>query len=339
MKAAVITKFGPPGVLKIQDLPMPEPGEGEVLVRVKVIGLNFADIFARLGVYPGIPDPPFVPGIEFAGIVETVGKKVRGVRKGDRVFGFSRQGAYAEVVKTRADYLTRIPKKMTFHQAAAFSVASFSAYHGLVTLANIKRNEKLLLHAAAGGVGTMAIQIARHLGAEIFATAGSASKLEVARKLGADHLVNYRAEDFADVIRRESNGYGVDVVLDSVGGSVFRKGWNLLAPMGRYVLFGFAAMTGKRSISKVKMLMESARVAVIFPPSLVSRNVSLIGFNLYFLAHKVELFKRVAKVLIRWYEKGIIKTQIGSVYRFDQIASAHEFLQSRKSVGKVVVEL
>ena len=337
MRAAVITRFGPPEVLQFRDLAIPTIGLGDVLVRTKAIGLNFAEVFARLGYYPGIPKPPFVPGIEFAGIVEKTGASVRGLKKGDRVFGFTKQNAYAEYVAVPKDFVLRMPRKMTFEQAAAFAVAPMTAYHGLVTLAHVQRGERLLVHAAAGGVGTAALQIAKHLGATTYATVGSQAKMKVAMDLGAKMVINYSTDDFASVIRNDTKDEGLDVIFDSVGGKTMRKGWKLLAPMGRYVLFGFAAVAGERKVNKVKALGEILSVPLIYPPSLVTRNVSLMGFNLYFVVQKAAYLRKAMDQLLRWYEKGILRPVVGTVFPFEKIVEAQEFLQSRKSIGKVVV--
>lgn len=339
MKAVFVTRFGPPEVLEIREIPRPEPGEGEILVRVKSIGLNFAEVFGRLGVYPGIPDPPFVPGIECSGVIESLGAGVKGAKRGDRVMVFTRQGSYAEYVCVRAEQALRMPPTMSFDIAAALSVAYQSAYHGLITLAHLGKGEKVLIHAGAGGVGTAAIQVAKHLGAEVLTTVGSDEKMETAKLQGADHVVNYRANDFGEYVRMKTGGYGVDVVLDSVGGSVFKKGWKLLAPMGRYVLFGFASITGKGSINRIKAFKQAIRVPWIFPPSIVSKNVSLMGFNLYFLTHKVEHFRGVSETILRWYSRKIIRPVLGRRFSFSQIVEAHAFLQSRNSIGKVIVEV
>lgn len=339
MKAVFVTRFGPPEVLQIREIPRPQPGKGEVLVRVKSIGLNFAEVFGRLGVYPGIPDPPFVPGIECSGLIESVGSGVRSVKRGDRVMVFTKQGSYAEFVCTPEEFVIKMPPRLSFDVAAALSVTYYSAYHGLITLANTRKGEKVLVHAGAGGVGTAAIQIAKHLGAEVFTTVGSDEKMETTRVQGADHVVNYRKSDFAEYVRMKTEGYGVDVILDSVGGSVFKKGWNLLAPMGRYVIFGFASVTGKTSINKVKAFGQAIRVPWIFPPSIVSRNVSLMGFNLYFLTHKVEYFRTMTDTILRWYSKKIIHPVLGRKFSFGEIVEAHAFLQSRKSIGKVLVDM
>jgi len=311
----------------------------EIRVAVRFIGLNFAEVFARLGIYPGIPHPPFIPGIEFSGVVRETGPGARAFKPGDRVMGFSRQGAYAESVCVHEDHVMKIPKRMSLAEAAAFPVAFLSAYHGLITLAHARRGEKLLLHAAAGGVGLAAIQIARHLGLEVFATAGSHEKLAAAEREGADHVINYRTDDFTVPVKRETSGYGVDIVLDSVGGSVFRKGWKLLAPMGRYVLYGFASVTGKGGLNRLKMMREAVQVPLVYPPSIVSRNVSLMGFNLYFLTHKTLYFKAATKQLLDWYGKKIVTPRIGTTFPFAEIPLAHGFLQARKSIGKVVVEV
>ncbi|MEK6757195.1 MAG: zinc-binding dehydrogenase [Bacteroidota bacterium] len=337
MRAAVVTRFGPPEVLKILEWPTPVPASGEVLIRTKAIGLNFADAFVRMGYYPSVPEPPFIPGIELTGVIERVGNGVKGIREGDRVVAIRKHQAYAEYVCVPATQTMRLPKTMSFEEAAAFGVTYLTAYHGLVTLAHVQPEEKLLLHAAAGGVGTAALQIAKHLGAEVFATASSNEKLELARKQGADHLINYLTEDFAEIIRSDTNEYGVDVVLDSVGGRVFRKGWKLLAPMGRYVLYGLAAVTGERRVKKVRALRELASIPWIYPPSIETKNVSLMGFNLFFLMHKVEYLRGALQELLKLYKKRVLRPVIGAKYPFERIAEAQAFLQSRKSVGKVVV--
>ncbi|MFH0988889.1 MAG: zinc-binding dehydrogenase [bacterium] len=337
MRAAVITKFGAPDVLKILEWPVPIIGANDVLVRVHAIGLNFADVMARLGIYPSIPKPPFIPGIEFTGVVEKAGAEVTTLKPGDRVAGFSKQGAYAEYVSISSHLAYRIPDTMSYKEAAALTVTALTAYHALVTLGHLQKGEKLLLHAAAGGVGTIALQIAQFLGAEIYATAGSKEKLELAKSLGAHHLINYREEDFEAWIRHHTGGYGIDVVLDSIGGRTTRKGWNLIAPMGRYIIYGFASVTGERTIRKLGAVIEFLSSPILFPPAMTSKNAGMFGFNLYFLSHKVDYLSRALKEILDWYSLGVIKPIIGSTYRFEDIMHAQAALQARKTVGKVVV--
>ena len=339
MKAAVVTRFGPPEVLQIQERGTPVLNEDGVLVKVKAIGLNFADVMARLGVYPAIPKPPFVPGIEFAGVVTAIGRNVKRVKKGNRVWGFSKQGAYAELVSVPAAMVQVLPRSMDFSHAVALGVTYLTAYHALVTLARLQKKERLLVHAAAGGVGIAATQIGRHLGADIFATVGSFGKLEVPRMHGARVVIDYTKERFADAVREATDGEGVDVILDSVSGRVMKEGWKLLAPMGRYILYGFASVTGKRGINRLKAAREVLSVPIVFPSTLTSKNVGLFGFNLYFLSHKTDYFETAWNRIIEWESKDIIRPVIGRVFPFDQIAEAQAFLQSRKSIGKVVVTL
>jgi NADPH:quinone reductase-like Zn-dependent oxidoreductase len=339
MKAAVVTKFGRPETLKVQEWPDPFPGKGEVKIRVKAIGLNFADIMARLGLYPGVPKPPFVPGIEICGIITRLGEGVRKWRRGDRVIAATHFGAYAEYAIARQDRIFPLPRRMNFDEGASFSVMYLTAYHGLVTLAHLQRGDKLLVHAAAGGVGSAAIQIAKHLGAEIYATASTAEKLEFARSQGANHLINYRTSDFEESIRNSTNGYGVDVVFDSIGGTVFKKGWRLLAPMGRYVLFGFSGITGKRTYSRLKALREVLASPLLLPHTLLSRNVGLSCFNLNFLAQKSGYLRNVLRLVLDWQANGIVKPVIGTRFPFDRIAEAQAYMQSRKSIGKIIIRM
>ncbi len=337
MQTAVVTKFGAPKVLQLRDLPVPQPAPDEVRIRTAAIGINFADVMARLGVYPSIPDPPFVPGIELSGIVDAVGDEVHSLQVGDRVIAFVRQGAYAEYVKTPAKFVRRMPEGMTFEDGAAFGVAYLSAYHGLATLAHMGKGERLLFHAAAGGVGLAALQLCRLWGVETIATASADWKLEIAKSHGAQHLINYAMKDFEDSVREILGDAALDVVMDSVGGRLFRKGWRLLGPMGRYVLYGFASITDRKTIRKWKAAREFLSVPLIHPPSLVGKNKSLIGFNLYFLTEKVDYLQSVTEKLFSLYEAGSIRTVIGATFPFDRIVEAHAFLQSRESYGKVVV--
>ncbi|MBI5464807.1 MAG: zinc-binding dehydrogenase [Ignavibacteriales bacterium] len=339
MKSIVVTKFGPPGVLKIEHRPLPEPAADEARVQVKAIGLNFADVMARLGVYPSIPSPPFVPGIEFSGVVEKVGRSVSSPHVGAHVAGFTKQGAYSEFICARPETLMELPDALSFEEAASIGVTYLTAYHGMITLSNIQRGERMLLHAAAGGVGTAALQLAKHLSVEVIATAGSDEKIKLARTLGAAHAINYTEEDFSERVRALSNGYGVDVVMDSVGGSLIRRGWNLLAPMGRYILFGFASVTGRSRINRLRAVKEILAVPLLYPPNIVSKNRMFAGFNLYFLSHKTEYFKRAFENILEWRAAGIVKPVIGRVFAFDQMAEAHAVLQSRQSIGKVVVQV
>jgi NADPH:quinone reductase-like Zn-dependent oxidoreductase len=339
LKAAVVTSYGGPEVLHLQEVPEPVPGPGQIRVRVKAIGLNFADMFGRLGVYPGTPKPPFIPGMEFSGEVIDVGEGVTRLSPGDRVMGFSKLGSHAEQVVLSEAKAICFPASMSYEEAASFLVTNLSAYHGIIRLANTRRGDRLLIHAAAGGVGLAAVQMGKFLGAEVFGTAGSVQKTALASSFGADHVFDYTKVDFEKRIRVLTRNYGVDVVMDSVGGEVFKKSWGLLAPMGRYVLYGVSAVTGKGAISRLKAAAVFSLMRPVFPPSLMSANKGIFGFNLGLLTDKDDYFREAVTELLQWYERGVITTLIGKVFAFREIVEAHRFLQGRESVGKVVVTL
>jgi NADPH:quinone reductase-like Zn-dependent oxidoreductase len=338
MKAVYVTRYGDPGVLQFGEAPIPEPGPSQVLVRVRCIGLNFADIVGRFGAYPGTPKPPYIPGLEFSGDVVGTGEKVTRFRTGDRIMGYSKLGSHAEYVLVNEHFATVIPSKMTYEEGASFLVSMLSAYHGIVRLANLRTGELLLVHAAAGGVGLASLQIGRHLNAEVFATAGTDEKVALARSFGAHHVINYTTTEFEKEISRITNGYGVDVVMDSVGGEVFKKSWQLMAPMGRYLMLGVSSMTTADGNLTRSMIADAyEQMKPIFPPSLIHTNKGIFGFNLGLITGKERYFEEAATELLTWYNLGAIRPLVGKVFPFEEIVAAHRYLQNRQSVGKVVV--
>lgn len=337
MKAAFVTKFGGPEVLEIRETAVPKPEPGQILVRVRAIGLNFADVMGRFGVYPGTPQPPFILGLEFSGDVVEVGSDVKMFKGNERVMGYSRHGSHAEYVCVSENLATELPATMSYEEGASFLVVYLTGYHGIVRLANIRKGEKLLVHAAAGGAGLATLQLAKHIGAEIFGTVGSEEKKELARKNGADHVINYNTTDFSVEVKRITNNYGVDVIMDSVGGLVYDKGWNLLAGMGRYILYGLAAVTGKGALNKLKVATVVSVMKPIFPVQLMSANKSIFGFNLGTLKGKEAYLKEAISDLLKLYNIGVLKPFIGKIFDFSQIVEAHRALQTRQTVGKVVV--
>ncbi len=339
MKAAFVTRYGGPEVLEIRETEIPEPKPHEILVRVRVIGLNFADIFGRFGVYPGTPKPPFIPGLELAGDVERVGNAVQLFKGGERVMGYSRLGSHAEYVTIDERLAIAIPDAMSYDEGAAFLTTYLSAYHGIIRLANARPGEKLLIHAAAGGVGLASVQLGRHLGCEVFGTAGSDEKVEFVKTQGAHHVINYVSSDFAAEVKHLTNDYGVDVVMDSVGGETFRKSWDLLAEMGRYVLYGITSVTGRGALNRLRVAKAFSFMKPIFPPNLLSVNKGIFGFNLGTLREKEGYFREAVLSLIEMYRAGALKPVIGRVLPFRRIVHAHRVLQMRRSIGKVIVQM
>jgi synaptic vesicle membrane protein VAT-1 len=339
MRAAFVTKYGGPDVLQIRETDIPRTGPQDVRIQVRAIGLNFADVLMRTGIYPDTPKPPFIPGMEFSGIVSETGSEVTSVKTGDKVMGYSRTGSHAEYVVVNQRMVGPIPGTMSFHEAASFLIIYLTAYHGLHTLGKLQTGEKVLIHAAAGGVGLAAIQLAKEKNAEVFGTVGSAFKEKIALERGLDHYINYSTDNFARVIRSKTDGYGVDVIMDAVGGRVFRPGWKLLAPMGRYVLYGLADAIGKDSFSYLKASKSLLSMPPLLLPTLISSNKTVAGFNLSTLTGKTAYLRKAADDLLALYTKGIAKPYIGKVFPFKDIARAHAYLQQRESVGKVVVNV
>src|SRR5689334_23819135 len=242
MRAVWIPRPGPPEVLELRDGPDPAAAPGTVVVRVRASGVNFADVAARLGVYPDAPPMPCVVGYEVAGVVDAVGSGVDGIATGDRVVALTRFGGYADTIAVPAAQVFPMPSAMSFDEAAAVPVNYLTAVLMLRHFANVKAGDRVLVHAAAGGVGMAAIQLCRIAGAEVIGTA-SASKHGLLREAGVSHAIDYRVQDFETEVRRVTGGRGVDIVLDATG--AFRKSYRCLAPLGRLVCFGLSgAATG-----------------------------------------------------------------------------------------------
>lgn len=332
MRAWQVPRYGGAGVLRLCDLPDPHPGPGEVVVQVRAIGLNFADCMARQGVYPQVPQAPFVPGMEVAGEVVAVGEGVADPRPGTRVVAVPIFGGHAEKVRVPARYTYPLPAGLDWHTAAAFAVTGLTANHALFTLGRIRVGERVAITAAAGGVGTMAIQMAVNAGARVLAVASTEDKRALTARLGAHDAVGY--EGYRDALAS-----GVDVVMDAVGGRLFKAGWKALRADGRYILYGFATAAGARSIRRLRAGLEILRMGRVSPLPMVSQCRTLAGFNLSLVPHLAgELRERLASILAL-VTVGELKPVIGAVLPFGELPQAHSLLQGRRSTGKVVVEL
>src|SRR5918996_2976291 len=239
MRAVVLTGHGGPEVLEVQERPDPPVGPGEVRIAVRAAGINFADTMARIGLYLDAPKPPCVLGYEVAGEVESVGEGVTDLTPGDRVIAGTRFGGQAELVAVPASQAQPLPERLSFEQGAAFPVNYGTAYAALVTMGSLREGTRVLIHAAGGGVGISAVQIARNAGAEIFGTA-SAAKHEAIRAQGVDHAIDYRTEDCEAEVMRITGGEGIDLAIDALGPSSFRKDYRLLRPGGRLVMYGLS---------------------------------------------------------------------------------------------------
>lgn len=339
MRALVITGHGGPDVLRVAERADPDPGPGEAIVRVRAAGVNFADVMARAGLYPEAPKPPCVVGYEIAGEVERVGEGVESVAPGDRVLGGTRFGGYAELVAAPADALVPLPDGWSFEEGAAFPVNYATAYAALCRYGSVHAGERVLIHAAAGGVGIAATQIATILGAEIYGTA-SASKHEAIRGFGVQHPIDYRAESFVGAVRRVAGEkHPLDLVMDPVGGPSLWRSYSLLRPGGRLVAYGMStAVTGeRRTLKGVARMLLGTPISSALP--LMSQSKSLIGLNLLTLWDSKGSLDDLIDPLRAWVDEGRLRPVVAETFPLERGADAHRMLLERRNVGKVVLTL
>jgi NADPH:quinone reductase-like Zn-dependent oxidoreductase len=341
MRAVVITKHGGPEVLQVQERPDPPVGPGEVRIAVKAAGISFADTLARTGLYPDSPKLPCVVGYEVAGEVESVGDGVESVKAGERVLAATRFNGYAELVTVPANMVYPLPDQLSFEEGAAFPLNYVTAQAGLVVMGGLKPGERVLIHAAAGGVGISAAQIAKRIGAEVFGTA-SVSKHDTIREHGVDHAIDYRSHDFAEEIRRLTGGEGIDVAFDALGPSSFRKDYRLLRPGGRLIMYGASEVqTGeKRNIrAALTTLAKSPFSSMPWWKGLgvMNENKGVFGLNMLSWWDAAGNLDRVIEPLLGGLRNGELRPIVAAAFSFDQAPDAHRFIAERRNVGKVVL--
>lgn len=323
MKAIVIRALGGPEVLGVEERPIPEPGAYQVLIRVAAASVNFADIKARQGRYHGAGQPPFIAGLDAVGIVERVGSHVTALSPGMRVAAFPSDGSYAEFVLADEKLAYPLPDAMSWETAAALPTVGLTAYTLLHDVAQLRPGETVLVHSAAGGVGTTAVQLARLLGAgPVFGTVGSSAKVSLVQGLGAQGVVDYTREPFSQRVNDWTEGRGVDVILDSVGGTVSEESLACLAPFGRLVHFGQSSGSGGRIT--VSDLHASCRAVLGYSLGTVRRT-------------RPESLRPAAETVMRLAAAGRLMMQVGRRYPLLQAAEAHIWMESRQSTGKIVL--
>ncbi|MCF8024449.1 MAG: zinc-binding dehydrogenase [Desulfobacteraceae bacterium] len=324
MKAIVIQEFGGPEVLKIQEMDPPQPSEHQVLIRVSAASVNFADIMTRQGAYHGAMQPPLTPGLDAAGVVEQIGSHVHSIKEQDRVIAFPAAGSYADYVVADERLTFVIPDSLDFESAAASPVVAFTSYNLLQPVGGLKPGETLLIHGAAGGIGTTAIQMARLMGAkQIIGTVGSDEKKPPARQADADLVINYRRQRFSEIANEVTNGHGADLILDPVGGNTFQESMECLAIFGRIVNFNNSG--GEGGTVNTRQLHASCR--------------SVLGFSLgTTLRHRPEIIQETAAHVLPMLEKKHIQLFVWGAYPLESAWQAHEEIQSRKTVGKLVLK-
>jgi NADPH:quinone reductase-like Zn-dependent oxidoreductase len=334
MRSVWIPKAGPPEVLELREGPDPVPAAGQVLLRVHAAGVNFADVAARMGVYPDAPPFPCVVGYEVAGTIERLGPNVEGLAVGQRVLALTRFGGYTDMLAVPAAQVFPMPDAMSFEQGAAIPVNYLTAVLMLYRFGNVQPGDTVLVHAAAGGVGYAALQLCKAVGARVIGTA-SASKHAGLKAAGVAECIDYRSEDFEQAVRRITGGRGVDIVLDATG--AFRKSYRCLAPLGRLVCFGLSAASAGTEPSKLRALMAVAKLPWFHPIKLMNDNKAVIGVNLGHLWEHIDMLRREMETLIAGFEKGTIAPVIHATVPLAEAARAHRMLQERTNVGKVLL--
>lgn len=321
MKAIQILQYGGPEVFKIQEMQLAKPGKGEALIELKMAGVNFVDVYQRKGIYP--VKLPFVPGLEGSGVVEAVGEGVKNVKPGDRVAYVHEPGSYAEQALVRAEHLIPLPKEFSFEQGAAFPLQGMTAHYLLHEFRKIQKGDTVLIHAAAGGMGLLLVQWAKHLGARVLGTTSSEEKAKLAKEAGADDVILYTKEDFADAVQRLTNQRGAELIIDGVGKTTFPGNLKAAALRGTIVIYGAA----------------SGPADPISPNALMVRSLTVCGGSLFnYLLTTEELFKR-AHAVLEGVRQGWLKLRIDQVFPLDKATEAHQRLEGRKSSGKILLKM
>ena len=338
MKVFILHKTGDTKVLQISNIDAPQMEKTGVRVSLETIGLNYAEIQSRKGLYGWAPKRPYIPGMEAFGTIQELGSDVGHLEVGQQVIVVGQYGCYAEEVVVPANQILPAFNHFTSAENAAFAVQFMTAWVGLMEICRLRSTDRVLIQAAGGGVGTAAVQIAKAFGCEVFGTASQEDKLELLRQLGIDYAINYVEEDFAESIRQHTGGKGVDVVLEVVGGEVFRKSMDLLNPFGRLVVIGFASLNLRKlnPLSWWKTWKDIPRVKI----DAMATGSQVVGAShLGYLLNDTERMLKVWSDLTLFVQEHHLKPIIGHEFKFAEMATAHELMESRKSQGKIVVHV
>ena len=325
-------------MLTPREVPDPAPGADEIRIAVYASGVNFPDILARLGLYPDAPKPPVVVGYEVSGVVDEVGSGVTRLRSGDRVVAFTKFGGYADRVVVPEWMAFPIPAAMEWTAAAAIPVNYATALVALYVMSNLSAGETVLVHGAGGGVGIAATQLARLRGATIIGTA-SAAKHAAIREQGVQHAIDYRAADVTAEVKRLTNGRGVDVVLDPIGGASFAASYRLLAPLGRLVMYGVSSIAPGERRSWWRTMTTIVRMPTFKPLSLMNRNRGVFGLNLGHLWGERRRLVDAMTFLVGEVAAKRLRPVVAQTFPLDRAAEAHRYMQSRSNIGKVVLTM
>src|SRR5689334_6318915 len=313
-------------VMKVQEKPDPQPRAGEVLIRVRASGLNFADILSRQGLYPDSPPKPCVMGYEVSGVIEAVGQDVNSSFVGESVAAMTRFGGQAVLVAVKAMQVFPKPDKLTFEQAAAIPVNYLTAYALLVVMGSLHQGESVLIHNAGGGVGLAALDIAKKIGAVTYGTA-SPGKHKFLAERGLDHAIDYRKQDWLPVLKEMTNGRGVDLVIDPIGGAHWKRSYAALRATGRLGMFGISTVSANGLSGKLNMLKAAIQTPRFHPFGLLNKNRGVFGLNLGHMWHEPEKVAVWMRELLRGVEEGWVNPYVDRAFSFDEAGAAHRYLE------------
>lgn len=330
MRAVVITKHGGPGVLEVQERPDPTLGPGEVRIDVAAAGINFADVMARLGFYPDAPKTPCVVGYEVAGTILELGEGVEGLHPGQRVVAGTEFGGYASQVVAPADGVLALPDGLTFEQGAAIPVNYGTAWMGLLRFGGLKAGERVLIQAAAGGVGIAATQVAKRAGAEIYGTASPGKHARIS-ELGVDHPLDYSKPGW------ERGLPPFDVIMDAIGGKSFRRSYEMLGGGGRLIAFGASGVVSGERRNPISALRTALRMPRFNMLKQMSASKAVIGLNMYTLSQDERRRAEVSAALAEMTAAGIVQPVVAGTFSFEEAGAAHNMITERRNVGKVIL--
>lgn len=319
MKAIQISHYGGPEVLKIQETQIGKPSNGQALIQVQAAGVNFIDIYQRRGTYP--VNLPYIPGLEGAGIVKAIGENVKNIKIGDRVAYVHEPGSYSEQALVNAEHLILLPTEFSFEQGAAFPLQGMTAHYLLHEFRKIKPNDVVLIHAAAGGMGLLLVQWAKHLGAKVIGTTSTEEKAKIVKEAGADEVILYTKQDFVSEVKRLTNQHGADLIIDGVGKTTFAGNLEAAALCGNIVIYGAA----------------SGPADPISPNALMKRSLTVSGGTLFNYISSTEELSRRAQSVIEGIQQGWLKLRIDELLPLEKAAEAHQKLEERKTSGKVLL--
>ena len=341
LRKVVIHKAGAYDRLTLADAPVPEPGADEVLIDVRASGVNYADVIVRMGLYASAKELvgwPITPGFEVAGVVRAVGSDVDDLEPGDRVIAGLLFGGYASAVVAPRHQVFRLPDSIPFEQGAGIPAVYLTGWFALHYLAHPRPGDRVLVHSAAGGVGSTLVQLAKRAGCEVTGVVGRTEKVAIAKDLGCDHVIDKSTEDLW--ARAESiSERGFDIVLDANGVATLKGSYDHLRPAGKLVVYGFATMmpkTGGRP-NYLKLAIDYLRTPRYNPLDLTNDSKSVLAFNLSYLFDRMDLLSEAMEDILRWMEAGEIRPPRTKTYPLDQVAEAHKHIESGKSVGKLIL--